>query len=52
MCKLEQVKFTINPDLPRSHLNQTAKKETDAARRSKSKDKIIKIVAERTSSLR
>lgn len=53
MGKLEQVKFTIKPDIPRSHFNQTAKKDSEAARKSKSKEKTIKIVGpERTSSLR
>lgn len=51
--KLEQVKFTINHDIQRCHFNHTAKKDTEVTRKSKSKERTIKIAGpERTTSLR
>jgi hypothetical protein len=53
MSKLEQVKLDISGELMKSSLGQTVKKESSLLnRKSKSREKTIKIVAERTSSLR
>lgn len=51
MSKLEQVKFDISGELMKSSLAQTVKKEVLMSRKSKSREKTVKL-AERSSSLR